>query len=132
MKFKYGDKVRVKNSFYAGLIGNVYSFSVAFGSGKIQYTIEHDTQNITIDIYEDNLELIKARNLDKGDGMVRINRTYSVAVEDIQLIRETNRNVRVYLKSGYPSVLITDCTKEMLLLRMVNSGVSSKRIEELK
>lgn len=63
---------------------------------------------------------------------IKINRIHSVEVDDIDNIKETKNDVRVYLKEHYPRILKADCNKLTLLLRMVNAGVGSGKIMEIR
>jgi len=63
---------------------------------------------------------------------VQINRIHFAEIDNIDRIVETQSDVRVYLKSGFPLCLKTNCTKSALLIRMVNACVKSDKIKELR
>lgn len=61
-KFKFGDKVIVKNGFYRGMAGKVIAYyNTAKGFFKSEaemYHIKTDAGNIEIQVYEDQIELV--------------------------------------------------------------------------
>lgn len=63
---------------------------------------------------------------------VRINRKHFIEIDNIDQIVESYSGILVYKKEGYPKILKADCSKNMLLIRMVNQGVRSEKIKELR
>lgn len=64
---------------------------------------------------------------------IKINRKFNrVNINNIDRIEETPSSTLVRLKNGYPRTLKADCDKSRLLIRMVNAGVKSERIQELR
>ncbi len=63
---------------------------------------------------------------------VKINRIHFEEVDNIDRIITTKCNTLVRRKIGYPKYYIADCSKTKLLVRMVNVGVTSEKIKELR
>lgn len=64
---------------------------------------------------------------------IKVNRRFNaVDVNNIEKINVTDCCVFVILKTGFPKKLKADCDKSRLLVRMVNAGVKSDRIQELR
>lgn len=63
---------------------------------------------------------------------VQVNRKNSVNVTNIDKIVQTERNTRIYLRSGYPKIIITKWTKDHILLRLVNAHAPLEEIKRLR
>ncbi len=63
---------------------------------------------------------------------VKINRIYFEEVNNIERIKITKCGTLVERKIGWPKYYIADCSKTELLVRMVNVGVTSEKIKELR
>ena len=63
---------------------------------------------------------------------VKVNRKDFIEVDNIKKIVETERGLRIYKKEGYPKIMLADCSRYHFFLRLVNVGVKSDKIQELK
>lgn len=63
---------------------------------------------------------------------VQLNRRDSVDLNNIEKIVQTERNTRIYLKSGYPKIILTKWKKDQILLRLVNGHAPLEEIRRLK
>jgi ribosomal protein L32E len=98
---------------------------------------EKELNNIWENISDQRKEKIQkhADELEKeylNPTKIKVNRRDWIEVDNIARILYTNKRVRVYKKSGYPRAIIAEGNMSSILLRLVNAGVSAKRIEEIK
>ena len=64
---------------------------------------------------------------------IKVNRRDWIEVDNIKKIVYTSRNVKVYKKDGsYPHAIISEGGISSILLRLVNAGVDSEKIQEIK
>ena len=62
---------------------------------------------------------------------VKVNRKHFIDPFNIKTLEKKNNIVYIYLKSGYPPILKTDCDINVFLLRLVNVNLSSSEIDKI-
>jgi len=62
---------------------------------------------------------------------IQCNKTDIVDLDNIEKIVQTKRNTRIYLKSGYPKIIISKWKKDYIMLQLVNNRVSMDDITRL-
>lgn len=62
---------------------------------------------------------------------VQVNSKTNIDLANIEKIIQTTRNTRIYLKSGYPRIILTKWKKDFIMLQLVNNHASMDDIGRL-
>lgn len=61
---------------------------------------------------------------------IKVNNIHFIEFENIKKIEKKKRNCYIYLKKGYPKILKSDVSYNNFILRIINSGINSKTLQE--